>query len=48
VGDGLHSAIITATKPAAADPAATATAPANRTHTADGVRLRLLLANHGQ
>ena len=31
VGDGLHSAIITATKPAAADPATTATAPANRT-----------------
>jgi arsenite methyltransferase len=30
VGDGLHSAI-KATKPAAADPATTATAPANRT-----------------
>jgi arsenite methyltransferase len=31
VGDGLHSAIIKATKPTAADPATTATAPANRT-----------------
>jgi arsenite methyltransferase len=31
VGDGLHSAIIKATKPAAADPATTATVPANRT-----------------
>jgi arsenite methyltransferase len=31
VGDGLHSAIITATKPTAADPATTATAPAGRT-----------------
>ena len=31
VGDGLHSAIIKATKPTDVDPATTATAPANRT-----------------
>ena len=31
VGDGLHSAIIKATEPSDADPATTATAPANRT-----------------
>ena len=31
VGDGLHSAIITATKPTADDPATNATAPADRT-----------------
>jgi arsenite methyltransferase len=47
VGDGLHSAIIKATKPAAADLATTATAGQPH-HAADGVRLRLLLANHGQ
>ena len=31
VGDRLHSAIITATKPVDADPATTVTAPASRT-----------------
>ena len=43
VGDGLHSAIIKATKPTAGDPADHRDRPGRPDHPADGLRLGLLL-----